>query len=272
MTNFSVLMSLYWKEKPEYLRQCLDSVLDQTALPEQIVIVKDGALTAELETVLAEYVQKAPQLYTIVPLPENRGLGLALAEGILHCRNELVARMDTDDICRRDRFEVQLREFEKDPQLDLCGCHILEFEDTPAQIVSKRSVPLEDAAIKQYQKRRDGVNHMTVMYKKSSVLRAGNYQSCMLMEDTYLWVNMFRTGSKAMNVDDHLVYARVGTDMFQRRGGFAYFKKYAQGRKMVYETGYISRWEHYETLAIQLVVALIPNRLRGWVFKTLLHR
>lgn len=269
--KFSVLMSLYIKEKPQYLRECLESVLDQTAQPEQIVIVKDGPLTRELEELLASYVAKAPQLYTIVPLPENRGLGLALAEGILHCRNELVARMDTDDICRRDRFEVQLREFEKDPQLDLCGCHILEFEDTPAQIVAKREVPLEDAAIKKYQKRRDGVNHMTVMYKRSSVLRAGNYRSCMLMEDTYLWVNMFLTGCKAMNVDDYLVYARIGTDMFQRRGGLSYYKKYKQGRKKVYETGYIGWWDYYETLAVQLVIALLPNGLRGWVFKKLLH-
>lgn len=270
--KFSVLMSLYIKEKPEYFRQCMDSILSQSVLPEQIVIVKDGPLTQELEAVLAEFVSHQPFLYTIVPLEENVGLGLALAEGILHCRNELVARMDTDDICREDRFELQLAEFQKDPRLDVCGCQIAEFEDSIHNIVAKRTVPLGDEAIKQYQKRRDGVNHMTVMYKRSKVLEAGNYQSCMLMEDTYLWVNMILCGAVFANIDDYLVYARVGDDMFERRGGFTYFKKYRQGRKKVRQTGYISAWDYYYTLAVQLVVAIIPNRLRGWLYKNVLHR
>lgn len=270
--KFSVLMSLYVKEKPEYLRQAMDSVLEQTAFPEQIVVVKDGPLTAELDAVLNEYVTKNPQLFTVVPLETNRGLGLALAEGMLHCRNELVARMDTDDIARNDRFELQLKEFEKDPELDVCGSHIVEFETDIHTIVAARKVPLTDAEIKAYQKRRDGMNHVAVMFKKSSVLKAGNYQSCMLMEDTLLWMNMIMTGAKFMNIDDDLVYVRIGQDMFERRGGFAYFLKYREGRKKVRETGYISSWDYYYTLLVQLVVALVPNKVRGFIFKKLLHR
>ena len=270
--KFSVLMSLYIKEKPEYFKACMDSILSQTVRPDQIVIVKDGPITAELEQMLEQYTSQDPLLYTLVPLETNRGLGLALAEGVLHCRNELIARMDTDDICRPDRFERQLSEFEKDPMLDVCGSHIAEFEDDPSHIVTRRRVPLTDEAIKAYQKRRDGVNHMTVMYKKSKVLAAGNYQSCMLMEDTYLWVNMILTGATFKNVDDYLVYARIGRDMFERRGGFAYFKKYRTGRKKVRETGYIGPIDYYYTLLIQFVVALIPNKLRGWIFKKILHK
>ena len=182
--KFSVLMSLYIKEKPEYFKACMDSILSQTVRPDQIVIVKDGPITAELEQMLEQYTLQDPSLYTLVPLETNRGLGLALAEGVLHCRNELIARMDTDDICRPDRFEVQLSEFEQDPMLDVCGSHIVEFEDDPSRIVTQRRVPLTDAEIKAYQKRRDGVNHVTVMFRKSKVLAAGNYQSCLLMEDT----------------------------------------------------------------------------------------
>lgn len=270
--KFSVLMSLYFKEKPAYLRECMESILRQTVLPDQIVIVKDGPLTEELEAVLAEYESKKPELYTFVPLETNRGLGLALAEGIQHCRYELVARMDTDDVCREDRFEKQLVEFEKDQDLDVCGCQILEFEDNVNNLVAKRTVPLTDKAIKQYQRRRDAFNHMSVMYKKSAVLRAGNYRSCLLMEDTYLWVNMFNSGAKAKNIDEFLVYARIGKGMFERRGGWSYFKKYKTGRRQVYETGFISWWDYVYTLIIQLVVAMIPNKLRGWVFKKLLHR
>lgn len=272
MEAFSVLMSLYIKEKPQYLRECLDSVLNQTVKPNEIVIVKDGPLTDELEAVLSEYIEKNPDLYTIVPLETNRGLGLALAEGILHCKNELVARMDTDDICRKDRFELQLREFESDPVLDICGSNISEFIDSIQNIVSMRTVPLTNDSIKEYQKRRDGFNHMTVMYKKSSVLKAGNYQSCLLMEDTYLWVNMFLSGCKAVNIGDTLVYARVGKDMYERRGGWAYFKRYRQGRKKVKATGYISWWDYFYTLFVQFVVALLPNSMRILVYKKILRR
>lgn len=269
--NFSVLMSLYIKEKPEYFRACMESILSQTVMPDEIVIVKDGPVTEELDAVLNEYVCKNPSLYTIVPLETNRGLGLALAEGILHCKHELVARMDTDDICRKDRFELQLAEFQKNPELDVCGSHISEFEDTPDQIVAKRTVPITDAEIKKYQKRRDGFNHMTVMYKKSKVLEAGNYQSCMLMEDTYLWVRMILAGATFMNIDDSLVYARIGKDMYERRGGYAYYKKYKTGRKKVRETGYIGWMDYHYTLLVQFGVAVMPNRIRGVVFKKILH-
>ena len=265
-------MSLYIKEKPENLVECLESILCQTVMPDEIVIVKDGPLTDELEKTLADYAAKNPELYTFVPLEKNVGLGLALAEGMLHCKNELVARMDTDDISRKDRFEKQLAEFEKDPELDICGSHILEFEENAENIVAQRKVPLDDKSIKEYQKRRDGFNHVAVMFKKSTVLRAGNYQSCLLMEDTLLWVNMIQAGAKCMNIDDSLVFVRIGKDMYERRGGFAYFKKYKQGRKKVRETGYIGFWDYYYSLSVQLAVALVPNKVRGFIFKKILHR
>ena len=265
-------MSLYIKEKPEYFGACMQSVLNNTVLPNEIVIVLDGPITDELQEVLNKYVSKEPSLYKVVPLETNQGLGLALKEGIQHCSNELVARVDTDDICRKDRFELQLKEFEEDPKLDICGSHIAEFDESPDTIVAKRIVPLDDKAIKKYQKRRDAFNHMTVMYKKSAVLAAGNYQSCLLMEDTLLWANMFKNGAKAKNIDDFLVYARIGKDMYERRGGFAYYKKYKAGRKEVYKTGYISWWDYKYTVIIQFFVALMPNKLRGFVFKKMLHK
>lgn len=270
--KFSVLMSLYIKEKPEYARACFESLLNQTVSADEWVIVEDGPLTDELYALLEEYESKCAGTIKRVPLETNRGLGLALREGVLHCSNELIARMDTDDIARADRFEKQLAEFEKDSDLDICGSHILEFETDINNIVAKRTVPIDDEQIKIYQKRRDAFNHMTVMFKKSKVLQAGNYQSCMLMEDTYLWVNMFLAGCRAANIDDSLVYVRVGKDMYERRGGLAYFKKYKQGRKKVYQTGYISRWDYDYTLIIQFWVAMMPNKLRGFVFKKLLHK
>ena len=270
--KFSVLMSLYLKEKPEYLNEALKSVINQTVKPNEIVIVYDGPITTELKSVVEQYVSNNPGLIKIIDNPENKGLGLALADGVAQCTYELIARMDTDDICRKDRFEKQLEEFVKDPRLDICGSHILEFEEKEENIVARRRVPLVDKDIKEYQKRRDGFNHMSVMFKKKSVLAAGNYQSCLLMEDTLLWANMFMNGAKGKNIDDYLVYVRIGKDMYERRGGYDYYKKYKAGRRKVYETGYISWVDYKMTLIVQFIVAAIPNRVRGFVFKNLLHR
>lgn len=268
--HFSVLMPVYFKEHPEYLKQSLESIFSQTVRAAQVVLVEDGTLPPELEEVVEMYAERYPELL-VVRFHDNRGLGVALAEGLLHCEHELVARMDSDDIARQDRFALQLQAFKDHPGLDICGSHIKEFEGTVDYVVSRRRVPLTDQECKIYQKRRDAFNHMTVMYKKSAVLAAGNYQHCPLMEDTLLWVNMFKNGVTSMNLDDYLVYARVGEGMYERRGGWAYFTKFKQARKQVYDTGYISWWDYQVTLIVQFVVALAPNRLRGWVFKYLLH-
>lgn len=270
-TPFSVLMSVYRKESPEFLRQALDSVFNQTAVPAEVVLVEDGPLTDELHALLDDYGNSHPELKR-VPLPENRGLGLALQEGMLHCSNELVARMDTDDISVPYRFERQLAEFEKNPGIDICGSHIKEFEETPDHIVAERRVPLTHDDCKRYQRRRDAFNHVSVMFRKTAVLKAGNYQHCPLMEDTLLWANMFKTGATAMNIDDYLVLVRIGKDMYERRGGMAYFKKYRKARRVIYQTGFISWWDYTYTIVIQFVVAIMPNSLRGFVFKKLLHK
>ncbi len=270
--QFSVLMSLYIKEKTEYARACFDSLLNQTVLADEWVIVEDGPLTEEMYALLAEYENEHPGLIKRVPLKENQGLGKALREGVLHCTYDIIARMDTDDIAREDRFEQQLALFESDPDLDICGSHIKEFDGDISNIISIRKVPIEEKTILQYQKRRDSFNHMTVVYKKSAVLKAGNYQEALLMEDSLLWVNMMRTGAKCANVDDYLVYARTGLAMIDRRGGWAYFKKYRSGRQKIYATGYISWWDYMVTLMVQLVVSLMPTKMRRYVFEKHLRK
>lgn len=270
--KFSVLMSLYIKEKGEYVRECFESLLNQTVRAMEWVIVEDGPLTKELYSLLEEYQQRYPGLIKRVPLIENQGLGLALRVGVINCTYELIARMDTDDIARSDRFEKQIAMFVEDTALDICGSHITEFETTPNEIISKRKVPLVDSDIKKYQKKRDAFNHVTVMFKKEAVLRAGNYQSCLLMEDSLLWVNMILAGAKCANIDDYLVNVRVGEAMYERRGGLAYYRKYKWGRRQIYKTGYIS-WRDYKcTLIVQFIVALLPKKIRAYIFKKMLRK
>lgn len=270
--KFSVLMSLYFKEKVEYAKECFESLLNQTVPATEWIIVEDGPLTKELYDLLDEYQNKYPNLIIRVPLEKNVGLGLALREGILHCNYELIARMDTDDIARKDRFELQLNEFNKNPNLDICGSHIIEFEGTVKNILSKRIVPTSHEDIIKYQKTRSAFNHMTVMYKKKSVLRAGNYEDCPLMEDDIMWIRMIISGSKCMNINDFLVFARTGYAMIERRGGWLYYKKYINAKKKILNTGYISKWDYYKTIVIQLIVSMVPKKMRLYIFTKLLRR
>lgn len=272
MADLSVLMSIYIKEKPEYVDQCFKSLLRQTVKANEWVVVEDGILSQDMYKLLEWYQNENPGLIKRVPLKTNQGLGLALRAGVPECTNELIARMDTDDIAREDRFEKQLKEFEKNPMLDICGSHIIEFDESIENELSRRNVPIQHDKIVEYQKTRSAFNHMTVMYKKSSVLKAGNYEHCPLMEDDMLWVRMILSGSKCSNIDDYLVYARTGTAMIERRGGWAYYKKYRYGKKRIKETGYINEADYIKAMVPQLMVSLVPNKIRLWIFKSLLRK
>ena len=269
--KFSVLMSLYIKEKAEYFDECMQSMLRQTVLPTEIVIVFDGPISDELRNTVEKYKKQNPAWIKTVENEKNKGLGLALADGVPACTYELIARMDTDDIAREDRFEKQLQMFMQDPELDICGSHIIEFEGTIDNELSRRNVPITHQEIAEYQKQRSAFNHMTVMYKKSTVLRAGNYEHCPLMEDDMMWIRMLIAGAKCANVDDYLVYARTGYAMIERRGGWAYYKKYKSGRKKILDTGYISKWDYYKTVGVQLIVALVPKKIRLFIFVKILR-
>ena len=270
--KFSVLLSIYYKEKPEYFRECMESIYSQTVLPDEIVLVEDGWLTDELYEAISEYECRTSEInFVTVKLEKNSGLGLALAEGIKHCSNELVARMDTDDICVPDRFERQLKVFSNNNNLDVVGGFIAEFDIDKEHIVAERKVPLCHNDIVRYQRKRDGLNHVSVMFKRKSVLDAGNYKNCLLMEDSLLWANMIKNHCHMANIDEVLVYVRTGDDMLKRRGGFDYFIKYRSGRRKILQTGTISMSDYFITVAAQFVVCMMPLWMRSLVFKKILR-
>ena len=270
--NFSVLMSIYKKEKPEYFYECMKSIFKQSIIPTEIVIVKDGPLTKELDTIINEYISKYPNKFKIVPLETNQGLGKALAIGVENCSYELIARMDTDDICSPDRFDVQLKEFYNDKNLDILGSSIIEFENTPNNILSQRKVPLNNNDIYKFAKKRNPFNHMTVMYKKSKVLSVGNYQPPNGFEDYYLWARMLVNGCKAKNIEKPLVYARTGLDMFERRGGYDYLKKSIEAKKLFYKIGLYSLKDFVISSSSHIIVSLMPNKLRSFIYLKLLRK
>lgn len=270
--KFSVLLSVYFKENPEFLDKCFESINNQTVKADEWVVVKDGPISDDLQIVIDKYSAMDGVNIKQVPLEKNMGLGIALSYGIKESSNELVARMDTDDIAVPNRFELQLKEFVKNLELDLCGGQITEFEDDPLKPVAERKVPLSHDEIVKYQKSRSAFNHMTVMFKKSKVLEAGNYKNVPLMEDDMLWVDMLLCGARTMNIEDTLCLVRTNRNMIARRGGLAYFKKYKSARKMIYKTGFISFYQYFKANFIQFFVCIMPRALRKFVFFRLLHK
>lgn len=224
MQNYSVLMSVYYKEKAEYLELAIESMLKQTVPPEQFVIVEDGKLTEELEQVIIRYEKQDPNLFTIVRLDENRGLGLALNEGMKHCRNELVARMDSDDISLPERCEKILKEFVNDKQLVICGCNIDEFYGEISNLRTSRVVPREHNDIKKFMKKRQAFNHPTVIYKKSKVIEAGGYIILRRKEDFDLFSRMISLGYNTKNVPESLYLYRADDMNYLRRKNFINFR------------------------------------------------
>lgn len=264
MEKYSVLMSLYKKERPEYLRPALESMIGQTVKADEIVLVEDGPLTDELHAVVDEYRQ---HLHVVVN-EKNAGLGLALNKGLLACRNEMVARMDTDDIAVLDRCETQLRHFENHPETAVLGGQIEEFVTEPDEVVGKRAVPETDGELKRFMKKRCPFNHMTVMFRKSDVLQAGSYQDWFWNEDYYLWIRMALNGQEFANVPETLVHVRVGKDMYARRGGDQYFRSEIGIQKLMLENGIINRRIYWMNCAKRFIVQkMLPNRARAWVFR-----
>lgn len=225
MSRFSVLLSLYHKESPSHLQACFNSLVNQTLLADQVVLVIDGKIGQELEKVIAEFKNALP--LTLVRLPNNVGLGLALNEGLKHCLYEWVLRMDTDDVCVPARFELQMAFIKNHHDVAVVGGQIIEFDGEDEGGMERgilKSVPLTHQQITQWAKKRNPFNHMTIAYKKSVVLAVGGYQHHLFMEDYNLWLRLLSCHYQMANMPNVLVYARTGSDMIGRRKGVDYIK------------------------------------------------
>lgn len=269
--KYSVLMSVYKNEKPAYLRESIDSMLAQTRRPDDFVIVCDGPLTADLEKELENYQKKYTDLIQLIRLKENMGLGLALREGLKHCKYDLVARMDADDIAFPDRCEKQIRTIHE-KKVQIVSATILEFTEDVTNIITKRVVPESSEEILKRARLRNPFNHNCVMYSKKSVEDAGSYRHCPWFEDYYLWCRMLQQGSKGWNIQEPLLYARAGDEMYQRRGGIRYLKAMLSFKWKQKKTGFYSWKTFFISAGVHTIVCLIPNGMRGFVYKKILHK
>lgn len=272
MEPYSVLMSLYKKENPQYLCLAIDSMLNQTVKPNEIIIVEDGPLTDELYQVVHNYQTKYPNIFKRVVNKKNIGLGLALNRGIKVCKNELIARMDTDDISKPTRCEKQLKRFEKNPELSIVGTWVDEFYKTPDKVVSTRKVPTQNKEIYEFAKRRSAFNHPAVMYRKSKVIENGGYSNLRRNQDIDLFGRMMFHGCMAENIGEALLFFRSNDDLAKRRKSWENTKSYIHTIKRFWEIGYASFSDYLLVLVAQSGMFILPVKLQHWVYKRFLRK
>ena len=264
--KLSVSMCVYGKDNPEHFKIAVDSILNQTAEPDEVVLVVDGPVPGELDAIISAYEEN--EKFNVIRLPENVGHGEARRIGLKSCKNELVALMDADDISLPRRFEEQLEAFRKDEELVIVGSHISEFIGEESNIVSYRRVSLTDEEIKVDMKKRCPMNQVTVMFRRSAVEKVGGYIDWYCEEDYYLWLRLMLDGAKFANCDSVLVNVRTGEGMYSRRGGVPYFVSEAKLQGYMLKNKVIGIPDYVINVTKRFVVqVLLPNKIRGFVFK-----
>lgn len=272
MEKYSVLMSLYKDEKAEYLIEAINSMINQTVKPDEIVVVFDGPLNDELYSTMNKFVDKYPKLFHIVENKKNLGLGVSLNKGLKECKNNLVARMDTDDISKSDRCEKQLKKFDENPELTIVGAHIDEFIGIKDYVVSSRKVPLLPDEIYEYAKRRSAFNHPVVMYKRDDILKEKGYSDLRRNQDVELFGRLMFKGYKAENLDESLLWFRVNDDLTKRRKSWENTKSYINTIKKFWKMGYSNFFDYLIVKIAQTVLFCIPYHLQNKFYNCFLRK
>lgn len=269
--SFSVLITVYSKEDPEFLNQAIRSVIKQTVVPDQIIVVEDGKLTSELEKVIENHRKSFLNDFTIVKLDKNMGRGIASNAGIENATNEWIAKMDSDDISKPDRFEIQLKAIQEHPEAVAIGGQVEEFIGRQSNIISKREVPLDSESIFKFAKYRSPVNNPTVMFKKSVVKELGKYSNLRFLEDYDLWVKMLTADFKIVNVPETLVDMRMSDSLYSRRGGFKYLFIYVKLKNKWRRMGIGNYLSMFTSDVAMILNTLIPANIRKLAYKKFLR-
>ena len=269
--EFSVLMSVYYKEKRENLKQCFESIYEkQTLKPNEIILIEDGQLTEELYEEIEIQKIKLKEILRTIKIEENSGLGNALKIGVLNCKYDWIARMDTDDIAYPERFLKQVTFLENNPQVDVLGSFMTEFSGEISNKICVKDALLD--RIEKFIKYRSPINHPSAFLRKSKVLEAGNYEEKFIIEDYYLWIRMFSIGAKFTNIPEELIYFRVDDNTFKRRGGWKDVKAEWILQEKCLELGITNRIEFWENIILKTIVKMSPNFIRKFIYLNFLRK
>ncbi|MDI5890277.1 glycosyltransferase [Halomonas rhizosphaerae] len=265
--SFSVLLSVYKDESPSYLKQALLSIWDDQLLkPSQIVIVRDGPLTSDLNSVLVDFKAVLGGVLTEVSIDKNVGLGAALNEGLKHCQYELVARMDTDDVALPNRFARQAEFMLENPDVSVCSTWVQEFDQNLKNSQGLRKVPVSHEEIVNFGKRRNPLSHPAVIFRKSAVLGVGGYPPFRKSQDYALWSLLLSRGYKMANIPEVLLHMRTGDGLMARRG-LSYLMHEYRILRFQKDIGFIGWKDYLVNLAIRTTVRLPPAPIKRMLYK-----
>ena len=274
--KFSVSLCVYDKDNALYFKESLDSIINQSLVPNEIVLVVDGSINNDLQKVIDNFKEIAVDVgveFDIIYLKTNRGHGEARKVSVENAKYELIALMDADDLSRYNRFNKQVEAFKENLDLSIVGGQIMEIFHDNKKNISIREVPITDIDIKEYLKTRCPFNQVSVMFRKSDVIKVGNYIDFYHNEDYYLWVRMYLAGYKFYNLPEILVYVRINEEFYNRRGGWRYFLSELKLQNIMYKSDIISLFRFIFNSSIRLVLQVfLTNSLRGLIFKKLFRK
>lgn len=270
--KFSVLISVYKNDEPCLLTNAIESIsIKQNSKPDEVVLVVDGPVTSDLDATISELTNRIDTI-KLIRLKENVGLANALNRGLLDCSNEIVFRMDSDDFSLPNRFEKQLNVFKSDPDVVVVGAQISEIDPVTNLHTGTRLVPLTFEDIKSFSKSRNPLNHMTVGFRKSEILKLNSYKHLLFLEDYYLWLRLISRNKTIVNLPDVLVHATAGRNMLARRGGGQYIHSEYLLFKVKNHLKIGSYPMNFCLFCIRVLPRLLPVPVRGWLYKYLRHK
>jgi glycosyltransferase involved in cell wall biosynthesis len=264
--KYSVLMSIYSKDEPQYIKESIQSILSQTVAPNEVIILVDGPVSQKISQTIKYFEKKYPSIIKVVFFKLNRGLGPVLADGVILAKNQLVARMDSDDVADPNRCSTQLKFFRDNPTCDIIGTNVTEFIGSIDNVRAHRQMPETHEEIVAYSKKRNPFAHPSVMFKKSTILRAGNYRDRKLCEDYDLWARVIQNSAQCHNIQKELLYMRTGKDFYDRRGGGRYLLSILKFKSELFKSGYVSKADFTLSALSSVIICLLPAKFRSFVY------
>ncbi len=268
--TFSVLMAVFYKDDPYLFNKAIESVFNNSVLPDELILVLDGPVTTELENIIKKFDALENLPLSVYRMPENKGLSYALNFGLQYVKTDYVARADADDINQFNRFEKQLGY--ANLGFDLIGSSIEEVDVILDRSFGFRCPPLNHADILKFAKYRNPFNHMTVFLKTDVVKKVGGYPHLDLREDYGLWTNMIEGGARCINIDENLVLANTGRNFYKRRGGLRSVKSEMEMQKFLVLKGVKSPWLALVELFIKAIILIAPSSIRQFFYKIFLRK
>lgn len=272
LPDYSVAMSVYAGEKSENLAASLESMLTQTLPCRELILCCDGELTPALDGVIEEYKRRFEGRMRVLRSSRHVGVGVCANAALDAARTDIIVKMDSDDISLPERCEKQIRLLAERPELDMCGADIEEFDDGSGKRIAVKSTPTGSDEIKRYARRRNPFNNPVFVYRRSAALAAGGYAQLERCEDYDFVVRMLMNGSKGENIPEVMLRYRVTEGNLQRRRNLANTKGFIAVRYKNYRRGFSSLADLLMTCAAQLMLFIMPPKLTGLFYKTILRK